>query len=94
MTTFRKGEIISNTNFSDYFQNLYIKINDITYLQIGSLTSGQFIDETVEYIDGAWVFVEREVLNTAGDQYFDDMEQSSTNYLQYFLDQIELLQNR
>jgi len=93
-STFRKGDVISNTIISDFFQNLYIKINDITHLQIDSLTTGQFIDETIETIDGDLIFVEREELNTASDQFFDDMEQGDVNYLQYYLDQVQLIESR
>jgi len=91
---FRKGDTVGDQAIEDFFRNLYIKINDITHLQIDSLTTGQFIDETWETIGGELTLVERENLNTSSDQFFDDMEQGSVNYLQYYLDQVQLIESR
>ena len=89
--TFRKGEVISDSTISNFFKNLYIKINDSTYIQMGTLTTGQFLEEGEDSNNNEYI---TELMNTSSRQYFDSQLPTGVNYLQYYIDQIELIESR
>jgi len=103
MILFKKGIQITAANLTEFFKDLYIAINGVNRLNIKQLTTGSFL--TIGEDADSNVVVS-EMMNTSNEQYFDSYIQpyyqvadingwfGNENYLQDFIDEIELIQNR